>query len=123
MTANRTEEIAEIHEQVERIARVCHEANRAWCEATGDHSQTGWDDAPDWQRESALKGVLGALNGNTPEQSHESWLAEKIATGWTYGEVKDPEAKTHPCMVDYSELPREQRKKDRLFVAVVGALR
>lgn len=109
-------------QRVEAIASVCHEANRAWCEANGDHSQPPWDDAPDWQRSSATKGVLGALDGNTPEQSHEGWLAEKERTGWRYGEVKDPEAKTHPCFVPYDELPPTQRVKDHLFVAVVRAL-
>lgn len=107
---------------VEDIARVCHEANRAWCEANGDHSQPLWDDAPEWQRKSALIGVEGALGGNTPEQSHESWLAVKEADGWVYGEVKDPEAKTHPCFVPYNELPAEQRVKDHLFVAIVSTL-
>ena len=107
---------------VENIARVCHEANRAYCAANGDLSQAPWDEAPDWQRTSAVKGVAGALNGNTPEQSHEGWLTEKRETGWTYGEVKDPEAKTHPCFVPYADLPPEQKFKDALFVAVVNAL-
>lgn len=108
--------------RIERIARVCHEANRAWCTANGDTSQPTWDAAPDWQRESALSGVQGALAGNTPEQSHESWLAEKTRTGWRYGPVKDPVAKTHPCMVPYQQLSPEQQAKDHLFTAIVRAL-
>lgn len=107
---------------VEQIARVCHEANRAWCEANGDLSQPSWDEAPDWQRKSALIGVQGAIDGNTPEQSHESWLAVKAADGWTYGEIKDPEARTHPCFVPYDQLPPTQRAKDHLFIVVVRAL-
>lgn len=107
---------------VEQIARVCHEANRAWCAANGDLSQLSWEEAPAWQRDSAILGTVGALAGNTPEQSHESWLAEKRRTGWVFGPVKDPDAKTHPCMVTYDELPPEQRVKDHLFVAVVNAL-
>jgi hypothetical protein len=108
--------------EVEQIARVCHEANRAWCEANGDTSQPAWDDAPEWQRSSALAGVEGALGGNTPEQSHESWSALKMSEGWVYGDTKDPEAKTHPCLVSYADLPPEQRVKDHLFIAVVAAL-
>lgn len=106
-------------EKITRIAEACHEANRIYCESIGDTSQPKWDDAPEWQRTSAINGVEGALAGNTPEESHLSWLAEKHRTGWTYGEVKDPDAKTHPCMVDYDELPREQQQKDAIFVATV----
>lgn len=65
---------------IEACARAAHEANRAYCIAIGDASQVAWDDAPEWQRSSARNGVVGALNGNTPEQSHEGWLAEKKAT-------------------------------------------
>jgi len=107
---------------IEACARAAHEANRAYCIAIGDDSQPAWEDAPEWQRESARKGVSGALAGATPEQSHESWLAEKQATGWTWGPVKNPELKQHPCMVAYEHLPPAQRKKDAVYLAVVRAM-
>lgn len=107
---------------LEACARAAHEVNRAYCLATGDSSQPSWEEAPDWQKSSARNGVVGALSGNTAEQSHESWLAEKVASGWTYGPVKDPEKKEHPCMVPYGELPESQRAKDALFVATVVAM-
>ena len=103
-------------------ARAAHEANRAYCIAIGDTSQPSWDDAPDWQKTSAINGVKGVLDGNTPEQSHGSWLKEKADTGWKYGAVKDPDKKEHPCFVPYAELPPEQRAKDDVYVAVVGAM-
>ena len=106
----------------ERIARVCHEANRAWSVAHGDLSHHPWDAAPDWQRQSAIAGVKVALSGATPEQLHESWTAAKVADGWTYGPVKDETAKTHPCLLPYAQLPSEQRRKDALFAAVTTAL-
>lgn len=110
---------------VEAIARVCHEANRAYCVSLGDTSQPSWDDAPDWQRQSAVTGVAGHLDGSitSARQSHESWLREKEATGWTYGPTKDPILKQHPCFVAYDLLPPSQQKKDALFKAVVDALR
>ncbi len=106
------------------VARVCHEANRAYCLALGDESQPSWDDAPEWQIQSAVNGVrYHAENPESgPENSHESWLAEKEVDGWVYGEVKDPDAKTHPCMVPFSELPQEQQLKDVLFLSIVRAL-
>lgn len=107
---------------VEACSRAAHEANRAYCIAIGDMSQPAWDDAPDWQKSSARNGVVGALGGATPEQSHQSWLAEKEAAGWKYGPVKNPETKEHPCFVPYAELPEEQQAKDKLFLAVVRAV-
>lgn len=104
---------------LEACARAAHEVNRAYCLAIGDTSQPSWEDAPEWQRSSAINGVAGALDGNTPRQSHEGWLAEKKAAGWKYGPVKDPQRKQHPCFVTYDELPPEQQKKDLLFVSTV----
>lgn len=107
---------------IEAAARAAHEANRAWCLAHDDTSQPAWEDAPDWQRSSALHGVDGVLAGNGPRESHAGWLAEKEATGWKYGPVKDPEKKEHPCFVPYDDLPPEQKAKDGIFIAVVSAV-
>jgi hypothetical protein len=109
---------------VQSIARVCHEANRAYCQSIGDNSQPDWGSAPDWQKQSAENDVRFHLeNPNAaPSHLHEEWLKEKHAAGWKYGPVKDPDKKTHPCFVPYEELPEEQKKKDALFIAVVHAI-
>ncbi len=107
---------------VEACARAAHEANRAYCLAIGDSSQPSWEEAPTWQRESAIAGVDGAISGNTPEQSHTGWMRQKMDDGWIFGPVKDPLKKEHPCMVAYGALPPEQRAKDALFLAVVRAM-
>ncbi len=109
----------------ELIAAVAHDINRAYCLSIGDDSQPTWADAPEWQKRSALAGVdMHLANPDaTPEQSHESWLEQKIAEGWVYGEVKDVENKQHPCCVPYDELAPEQKCKDYLFRAVVHALK
>jgi hypothetical protein len=106
------------------IARVCHEVNRAFCASIGDHSQPSWEQAPDWQRASAVNGVAFTIANPDakPSDSHDSWLAEKERDGWKYGPVKDPVKKEHPCYVPYDELPLEQRTKDYLFQAVVRSL-
>lgn len=106
-------------------ARTAHEVNRVWCELLGDGSQPTWADAPAWQRASALLGVEFHLaNPDAGDSgSHDSWMAEKVATGWVYGRVKAPDATppTHPCMVPFEELPPEQQFKDRLFRTIVHA--
>jgi hypothetical protein len=103
-----------------QVARIAHEINRAYCSAIGDHSQLAWEDAPDWQKDSAIKGVEFQLaNDATPEQTHESWMAQKLSEGWKYGPVKDAGKREHPCIMPYDGLPTEQRIKDYLFKAVV----
>jgi hypothetical protein len=105
------------------IARVAHETNRAYCFGIGDNSQKRWDEAEQWQRDSAVKGVEFALaNPDGPASAqHDAWLADKVRDGWVYGVEKNAELKTHPCLVPYLELPLEQRVKDYLFRHVVAA--
>lgn len=110
--------------KIEDIAKVCHQTNKAFCEAFNDYSQTHWDSAPEWQKESAINGVTFHLNGVFgPEASHNNWMIEKQRDGWKYGDVKDHELKTHPCMIPFEELPLEQKAKDFLFRSVVHSLK
>jgi hypothetical protein len=108
----------------EMCAALSHEANRLYCLSIGDSSQPHWEDAPDWQKKSALLGVTYRITAQdwTPDRSHASWMDEKVHDGWTYGDVKDPIKKTHPCMVPYEQLPEAQRVKDSIFGIVVWAL-
>jgi hypothetical protein len=106
------------------IAKVCHEANRAWCEAHGDFSQKSWEEAESWQKESAYDGIRFRIQNPTApfDVQHTAWLREKLAAGWVYGEKKDAEKKTHPCIVPFDELPEFEKKKDVLFAMIVQAL-
>jgi len=108
-----------------QIAIICHEANKALCEVNGDFSQKSWRDAADWQRESAVKGVnFRVENPDAPASAqHDAWSKDKLADGWVYGETKDAEKKTHPCLVAFEDLPEFQQKKDKLFQAIVDALK
>ena len=89
-------------------------------------SQPHWDEAPDWQKKSAINGVR--FHRENPQAgddaSHNSWMQEKVEDGWVYGEVKDPGAKTHPCIVPYvrqharcpvTGLPSSEPQIRRLF--------
>lgn len=107
------------------IAALCHGINTAFCASIGDTSHLPWEETPDELKKSIEFGVKLHLENpeTTPEQSHASWLATKEADGWTYGEVKDFEAKTHPNIRPYDELPLEQKSKDYLFKAVVNLVK
>ena len=112
-------------EKVIYIAKACHEANRVWCQANGDDTQKHWQDAEQWQRDSAIAGVEFKLNNPDAghDAQHNAWMQDKINDGWVYGEVKDAEKKTHPCIVPFDELPEFQQKKDALFCAIVNPLK
>lgn len=108
---------------IETIARICHEVNRGLCEALGDDSQNHWEEAAEWQQMSAISGVHQVKAGlSAPYMSHKAWMAEKLDAGWVYGEVKDEDAKTHPCLVPFEDLPVEQQLKDHLFVTTAKVL-
>lgn len=48
------------------------------------------------------------------EQVHEMWSLSRINDGWTYGEQRNDEKKTTPCLVPYSELSESEKKYDRI---------
>lgn len=110
---------------IEKIAQVAHEINKAYCESIGDNSQPDWEQAPHWQKSSAINGVKFHIENPdaTPEKSHESWLEQKKNEGWQYGPVKNAETKHHPCFCSYEDLPAEQKSKDYLFRGVVHSLK
>jgi hypothetical protein len=50
-------------------------------------------------------------------QSHIVWVESKITAGWVYGKIKDAVKKTHPLLVDWQQLPEEEKQKDRDIAA------
>lgn len=102
-----------------RVARGVHAAIRAYNESIGDAALPAWDDLDAQLQASTMSGVEACLNGATPRQQHENWMATRIADGWVYGPKTDRAAKINQCLVPYTELPYEQRIKDEVFQAAV----
>lgn len=120
------QEIQNTEEQrIEEIARVCHQINKAYCESQKDDSQVDWDNAPEWQKMSAINGVRIHMENPdlSPSASHEAWLAEKERDGWKYGAKKSESLRTHPSCVDFEDLPLREQAKDFIFKAIVAALK
>lgn len=60
-----------------------------------------------------LDGVLLELTEKLAENVHDMWALGRINDGWRYGEKRDDAAKTHPCLVPYSQLPDSEKEYDR----------
>ena len=106
----------------EQVARVCHEANRAYCLLLGD------DPPPPWEDFGGQGGIIDGVkfviaNPDAGDDGqHKAWMDHKLLDGWRYGETLDRQGKRHPNLVAFEDLPEEQQRKDRLFRAVVLAL-
>lgn len=101
-----------------------HEANRALSVAHGDASHLAWDDTGEVAQEHFMRGIAAVLENPamSAKEGHDFWVADHVARGWTWGEVKDLAAKTHPCLVPFEQLSTLEQAKDRLFIAIVRAL-
>lgn len=107
---------------VEACAQAFNEVDRAFTAAINMPSRLPWERTPETFKKVIRSGVERVLSGKTPEELHRAWSAELREQGWVFGLMKDPEAKTHPYLVDYDDLPLERRRKDELFVATVRAV-
>lgn len=111
----------------EKIARACHEVNRAYCQSIGDNSQMAWEDAPEMIRKSVVSGVVLHLEagpqGVPPGTSHQAWLDYKLAEGWKWGPTKNFDTREHPNLMPFNDLPVNEQAKDFIFGAVVHVLR
>ncbi len=47
------------------------------------------------------------------ENNHEIWAEERMRQGWKYGPERDDSKKKHPDLVEYCELPEEEKEYDR----------
>jgi hypothetical protein len=109
---------------INTIAACCHNANKLICEANGDYSQKTWEFASKDIQSNARLGVSYSLANPeaTPEDQHNNWCKDKVNAGWVFGDQKDQDAMTHPCLVPYQSLPEFQKDKDRMFIAMVNLL-
>lgn len=108
--------------RIDLIARVAHDANRAYCEAINDFVPEHWHRIEDEDRHAKRQGVIRVLRGATAAELHKQWAEHKLLGGWRYGKEKDELQKLHPCLLPYEQLPAAQRYKDTLFASVVKAL-
>lgn len=107
----------------ETVAAVVHTAlSRLQYEQGDPVPSLPWESETDHIRKGTIEGVRRARAGVTPKQHFENWRKYKEAAGWKYGAEKDSIKKTHPCIVEYDDLPEYQKDKNRTFLYIVMAL-
>jgi ryanodine receptor 2 len=68
-----------------------------------------------------LSPALLLLTERLAENAHDLWAAQRIKEGRTFGPQRDDQAKKHPCLVAYAELPESEKEYDRQ--AALGTLK
>lgn len=70
------------------------------------------------QFREVIERQCGEQRSRSPEELHGGWMQAYIEMGWVYGSVRDAKQKTHPDLVPYADLQRQEQDKDAVFVAL-----
>lgn len=109
---------------MEDVARICVNINKEYCLALNDKSKKDWNHLDEEKKREIKKAINEHLIKNIdPESSHNLWMSEKTKQGWVYGVEINEGERTHPCIVHWSELPKEQKAKDYLFCTIINELK
>lgn len=124
----------------ERARGVDPAQNRSivpWDELPGDLKEGNRQQADDIRRKLSIVGCGTSPMADWDEplfqftegekdllarEEHDRWWESKKQQGWVHGPVKDGDAKTHPCMIPYDELPQCERQKDIDTVCLIPEL-
>lgn len=109
-------------DKIEIIAKWIYEATRIeakWSERRIVPEQ--WEDRGQAFREQFIRVLKKYFEEElpTPEEAHDSWMDAYIKMGWKYGAMRDPVRRTHPDMVPFDDLPKDERDKDAIFLSFV----
>lgn len=109
---------------IEEIARICHKAYLQYCQAIGDYSQAPWQEAPEWQRESAKVAVKYCLeNPQSPAYLvHNAWKEFMIQDGWKYSLFFNEQNKEHPWLTSFQELSQISQMRTELITAITDEI-
>ncbi len=72
-----------------------------------------YDPRPINTEDIALPPELLQLTERIAENVHDVWAVGRIKEGWIYGENRDNDLKTTPCLVPYGDLPESEKEYDR----------
>ena len=68
-----------------------------------------------------LPPAILALTERLARNAHDIWAQQRLRDGWRWGPRRDDQAREHPSLVAYDDLPDSEREYDR--VLAIGTLR
>lgn len=74
---------------------------------------TDYRPAPVDTSDIELSPELMALSEVLARNVHDLWAEARSKDGWSYGEVRDDDRKTHPGLVPYENLSESEKDYDR----------
>ncbi|MEK7862333.1 MAG: RyR domain-containing protein, partial [Chloroflexota bacterium] len=81
--------------------------------STGAHAMSSYEPRPSATDGVELPDSLREAAERLAEHVHDVWAERRIAEGWRYGPTRDDEARTHPDLVSYADLPESEKEYDR----------
>lgn len=120
------QEVPELNEHQKKIvglAKICHEAQRAFCQTMGDFSHPNWDLTSPWYQKVMVECVTFVFNKvSDVNQLHIFWSSQMTALGWSYGLVFNEKEKEHPNLKNFNDISFEEQIKYAIFMANVIAI-
>lgn len=110
---------------IEQLAEICHEIDRALLNAGPQFSVTApdeelqlWPNTPPLYRDELMLFVQNILDGISVADAHERWVLDRRNHGWGFGEFYAP-YKQHPNLLDFDQIATLARARLLVRAAVV----
>jgi len=107
------------------VAKTVHAVTRAYSYAIGQAElPPEWEHLPNKEKALSKNLIAEAISHLicTPQELHETWVKEKCERGWIHGLERDYDNKKHPCLVEWAELPEEEKIRDQMIVTLIWEL-
>ena len=109
--------------EIENIAKIIYEATRIEAKLSKRKVvPEKWEKRDDKFKNQfidVIEKYLSLKRLPTPKQAHNSWVRAYKKMGWKYGKKRDVKKKTHPDLVPYEKLSKDERDKDAIFLMAV----
>ena len=111
----------------DKIAKIIYEATRLEAEwSKRSIVPERWGKRDEKFREQFVKIIDKYLSQDklpTPEEAHNSWVQSYLDMGWKYGKERDVAKMTHPDILPFYQLSKDERDKDAIFLIVIWAIK
>ena len=109
--------------EYEKIAEIIYEATRLeamWSDRSIVPEK--WNKRDDGFRKQFVNTIGQYLKQEklpTPKEAHDSWIIAYEKMGWKYGKKRDVVKKTHPDLIPFEQLPKDEKDEDAIFLMCV----